>query len=121
MPLYDYKCGKCGAVQENIISSVDDRLTNAPECCETSMGIRIAPVKGYVSMDINYKSIVTGNHITSWKARREEFARENLVDVSDYKTTDWTDEIGKKPLCERPVEGAGDMVSSDMSRLESST
>ena len=53
-------------------------------------------------MEMRYKSIVTGNEITTWKDRREEFARENLVDVSDMPTT-WKDDIGKPPRCHRPI------------------
>lgn len=43
----------------------------------------IQPVHGHVQMNCNYICPVTREPITSWKQRRETFARHGLRDASD--------------------------------------
>ena len=101
MPTYVLRCPKCGDITEEYMS-ISDFETYTDFHCDVPRETVIQPVKGHVQMEMRYKSVVTGNEITTWQGRREEFARENLMDVSDMPT-DWKDDIGQLPKWQRPI------------------
>lgn len=82
--IYDYKCRACGGQRLNVYNRIDDRKTNAPECCGDRMEIFItAAPYGFVDREISYRCPVTNEGVTSRKQRNEIMAREGLVDAND--------------------------------------
>lgn len=86
MPTYTFRCPECEAVQERFcrVSELD---ANTPEC-HGPMRIVIQPAHGHVKMECRYKCPVTGEGVTSWKQRRESFARHNLSDAASDMSAD---------------------------------
>lgn len=83
MPIYAYKCPQCGSEKDDF-NRIDDRHTNAPACaCGTQMAMQFTPVRGSVQQDAHYVCPATGEQVTSWRQRRETFARHGLIDARD--------------------------------------
>jgi len=82
MPTYVYECFHCERGEEVFckMSDMDDRT---PFCCGDRMQRIIQPVYGYVQGECHYVCPVTKQGISSWKERRESFARHGLIDASD--------------------------------------
>jgi putative FmdB family regulatory protein len=49
MPLYDYKCPRCGVLEVNVPRKIDERH-DGPECfhCKKPMDLEVGAVKGVV-------------------------------------------------------------------------
>lgn len=85
MPLYTYRCPKCGDVRTEF-NTVSDRHAG-PECCGDVSVLEITPtqlgnVLGGGSMP-GYLCPVSGEYVTSRQQRREIMARNNLVEAGD--------------------------------------
>lgn len=83
MPTYQFRCPACGTVRE-LFCRVSEQEANRPQCCNTASETVIQPTYGYVQSECHYKCPATGQSVTSWKQRRETFARHGLNDASDY-------------------------------------
>jgi hypothetical protein len=82
--IYDYKCGQCGKVALDIVSSIADRKKNAPDCCDGKMDIAIfVPPMGFVDNMEEYMCPITNVGITTRRQRNEMMAREGVVDAND--------------------------------------
>ena len=93
MPTYDFKCKKCGQIDENIIMPITHQKEDLPWHCGERMQYHItqAPMVSWTDPVIepfrnpaakrNDKDAV----ITSQKQRREFMAKNNLVDANDFK------------------------------------
>lgn len=82
MPTYVFRCPRCETVRE-VFSKISEKEANTPDCCSEKMATVPQPVHGHVQMECRYRCPVTREGVTSWKQRREIFARKNLMDVSD--------------------------------------
>lgn len=84
MPIYTYKCPECQSERDDF-NRIDDRHTNAPTCeCGARMAMQISPVRGVVQKDANYVCPATGEQVTSYRQRRNLFAKHNLMDARDF-------------------------------------
>ena len=93
MPIYTVSCNKCGKEQEiyRPISEMDD----LPKCCGKKVSRIISMVS--VIQDIKpYKSMVTGETISSRSAHREHLRRHKLVEIGN-ETEAHMKEAAKKP------------------------
>lgn len=82
MPTYTFRCPACGTVRD-VFARVSDKEANTPDCCGQKSETIIQPVAGYVQMECRYRCPATQAGVTSWKQRKEIFARHNLQDASD--------------------------------------
>ena len=82
MPTYAYKCPTCQSERDVFckIAEMDEKI---PEC-HGKMERQIQAVSGYVQMACHYVCPVTRKGVTSWKERKELFAKHNLRDASDW-------------------------------------
>jgi len=82
MPVYAVYCEACGSEQD-IYRTVSERC-NTPECCGQKMRIKIcAPA---IISDIQpYKSMKTGEMITSRSAHKDHLRHHGLVEVGDQE------------------------------------
>lgn len=89
MPLYAYKCPKCGTECDDF-NRIDDRHTNAPVCtyCDVQTECQISPVRGSVQETCQYICPQTGQGVTSWAQRRNIFAEHRLVDARDLNNSE---------------------------------
>jgi hypothetical protein len=80
MPIYHIGCGKCGAEQDiyRTVSQYDD----LPDCCGEKMSRLVtAP---YVIGDIQpYRSMITGELITSRSRHAEHLREHNCVEIGN--------------------------------------
>jgi putative FmdB family regulatory protein len=84
MPIYSYKCDKCGAVKDQY-NSIANRK-NGPDCCESMKLLikptQLAPVLGGGDFP-GYQCPVTDKYVTSRRQRRNIMAEHNLVEKGD--------------------------------------
>lgn len=83
MPLHDFRCTYCGAVEERHVPSDNLSQLQWHKCGEVSAPMEKvflkAPV-GFVQRDICYDSPVDGRPITSKQARIEDLRRNDCVE-----------------------------------------
>jgi putative FmdB family regulatory protein len=82
VPTYTFRCPACGTVRETF-ASVTEKEASTPSCCGQKSETVIQPSYGYVQSQCHYRCPVTREGVTTWKQRREIFARNNLTDMSD--------------------------------------
>lgn len=82
MPTYQFRCPECGTVRE-LFCRVSEQEANRPVCCNKPSETLIQPAYGYVQSECHYRCPVTQQGITSWRQRKDSFARHNLIDASD--------------------------------------
>jgi putative FmdB family regulatory protein len=82
MPTYDFECKKCGKVQEGFL-----RLSewgNNPVCCGEKTSVKLVPVN--IQPDNTcYKSMLTGEMITSRNKHRSHLKEHGCIEVGDQK------------------------------------
>lgn len=82
MPRYDAECKKCGRVEE-VYLSISDR-DNLPTCCGEKMFRSMSTP--YIQPDnVCYKSMVTGEMITSRTAHKNHLREHKLIEVGNEK------------------------------------
>jgi hypothetical protein len=81
MPTYSFECA-CGERKEQFLK-MSELESNTPVHCGQKMRVVIQPVAGYVQMECRYRCPATREKITTWKQRKESFARNRLRDASD--------------------------------------
>lgn len=86
MPLYDFKCEKCGDERENVFLHMSEIGTDRePTCCDSKrMSQILHPPMVSVQGECHYVCPKTGEQIASWKQRGENFARHGLMDANDF-------------------------------------
>lgn len=85
MPLYTFKCGDCGSVQDDVLLHMVDIGTDAePSCCGARMTQVLHVPMATVQGECHYVCPKTGEKITSRKQRAENFARNGLMDANDF-------------------------------------
>ena len=83
MPTYDYQCGDCGGITTRF-RKMDNR-NDALSCeCGSQMNLAIlsAPY-GHVQPEAHYLCPVTGEKVTSWRQRKNLFAKHDLIDANE--------------------------------------
>lgn len=80
MPIYEYRCEKCGH-QQDAVRRIENRH-NTPPCdrCEVSTNLIISPVRGKVTADMNHFDVGLGIPITSARQLAYERDKRGLVD-----------------------------------------
>lgn len=80
MPIYATKCECCGAESDVLLPLA--RYNELPTCCgETVQRVITAP---YIAPDIQpYKSMVTGEMITSRSQHRSHLKQHNMIEVGN--------------------------------------
>jgi putative FmdB family regulatory protein len=82
MPLYDYKCPKCGKLSD-IIASICDTTLPCPHCGETmtrlfSYNVNVIPdLEPYLDDNISHNPV----WIKSKQHRREEMKKRGLIET----------------------------------------
>lgn len=87
MPIYEFKCDKCLQVKD-FFCKIDERESLKPECCSLDMKRILSAAR--VIEDIKpYKSMVTGEMITSRSEHRDHLKKHRLVEIGNepIKTT----------------------------------
>lgn len=105
MPLYGYQCATCQDERE-IVCSVKDYGKKVPRCCGKAMSRVLTP--SYAVEDIKpYKSMMTGEWITSRSQHRAHLKQHGVIEVGN--------EFNK--ATERPRSIRGDFnVTEDLKR-----
>jgi putative FmdB family regulatory protein len=88
MPIYAYKCPKCGAECDEF-NRIDDRHEKSPVCaeCGAKTAMMISPVRGSVQENCQYVCPQTGQGVTTHRQRRNILAEHNLVDARDINSS----------------------------------
>lgn len=82
MPNYDFLCKKCGKIEERFLRLSD--FDNKPLCCGEMMHVKITPIN--VQQDIApYKSMITGEMITSRGQHRNHLKAHKCIEVGNEK------------------------------------
>lgn len=82
MPLYSYKCEKCGTEQDAIRKIAD--LEDSPLCCgQKTKQVIVAPMinSNFLGSTKNpgYESPMSGKYITTKKQRNDEMKEFNVI------------------------------------------
>lgn len=82
MPMYSVKCSECGHV-EDVYRTLADYNNLPKHCGETMRRIITAP---FVQSDIGgYKSMATGEWISSRSKHREHLRKHGLIEIGNEK------------------------------------
>jgi putative FmdB family regulatory protein len=90
MPVYEYQCVKCGHV-EDAVRRIADR-DNGPLCedCSIKMGkLILTPPRGFVTANLDYRCVATGQNVSSWAQRNRIMDEHELMDVRELDPPDW--------------------------------
>ena len=82
MPVYETICETC-LKEKDIVRKVDDRH-DTEECCGKKMRLMISTPNFNVDYT-NYKSMQTGEQITSKKQHRDHLREHNLIEIGNEK------------------------------------
>lgn len=82
MPIYEAKCGTCGN-REDVFRPVA-RCKDMPDCCGKPMTKVFSPINVIEDMK-PYKSVVTGEWITSRSQHKQHLKQHDLVEVGNEK------------------------------------
>lgn len=96
MPTYDYHCDTCDKTEEFVLRMSEVGTDAEPVCCNHRMRkvILTAPL-GAVQRECHYVCPATGERITSWRQRANNFARNGLMDANDF-TPEYTERKDRK-------------------------
>ena len=83
MPIYPYKCGACGELQD-AFNRIDDRDANAPACCGVQTARQLSAPMVFVPDWSSYKCPVTDQIVSSERQRRNIMAEHRLADANDF-------------------------------------
>ena len=88
MAIYDFKCSKCGHIDENVTLSITHTKYELPICCDIFMGYYITkpPSVHWIDPVIEpFRSIATKDRpiIRTTRERREYMARNDLLDANE--------------------------------------
>ena len=81
MPRYDVRCDVCGKVEELIIRIAD--FDRRPMCCGQMTNVKIAPVNFNADTKVLYKSMLTGEMVTSGRRHRQLLREHNCIEVGN--------------------------------------
>lgn len=85
MPLYDFHCDQCGRTDEYVLRMSEIGTDAEPTCCNHRMQqVFTTPRMGSVQQECRYVCPATGERITSWRQRANNFAKNNLMDANDF-------------------------------------
>lgn len=85
MPNYDFHCETCHETREYFLRMSEIGTEAEPTCCNHRMRqvFTVAPM-GRVQQECHYVCPATGERITSWRQRANNFARHGLMDANDF-------------------------------------
>lgn len=92
MPLYEIECRKCGK-RSDVVRSIAER-DNLPECCGEKM-FRAIATPAIQPDNVCYRSMVTGEMITSRTAHKNHLKEHKLIEVGNEKPKPRNTEISK--------------------------
>jgi len=103
MPVYDFKCGVCKTMKQNVVLPITHVEEDRPKCCDQIMGqhFTVPPQVHWVDPVIEpFRHVATPDRpvITTTRQNREYMKRNNLVDMNDVGPP--TDEEHSKTLKE---------------------
>ena len=81
MPMYDYQCTECAAITTRFRKIVD---RNDLLICDCEGIMRLAIIRApaaQVQPEAHYMCPVTGQEVTSWRQRKNTFAKHDLVEA----------------------------------------
>ena len=93
MPLYTVKCNECGKVDDIFLRLSDYK--NLPVCCNVIMSRVITPINIQANIQ-PYKSMVTGEMITSRSQHRKHLKEHKCVEVGNEPIKPKNTEFGIK-------------------------
>lgn len=93
MPLYEIECRKCGKRSE-AVRRVSER-DNLPHCCGEKM-FRCLSAPAIQPDNVCYKSMVTGEMITSRTAHKNHLKEHKLIEVGNEKPKQKTFTVSKE-------------------------
>jgi hypothetical protein len=117
MPTYTFHCPNCDAQQERFLR-VRELDTSIPECCGQTMQFVLQPVYGHVKMECHYQCPVTNQGVTTWKQRKELFAKHNLSDAASDMTAEQVIAAGQKRKAESEALASQMPHFNDLPSLE---
>ena len=86
--IYEYECKSCGTIFSKSRRIQDRRLPAECACGgEGRFGIFSAPM-GHVQPEAHYVCPATGEKVTSWRQRKNTFAKYDLIDANDFDQED---------------------------------
>jgi putative FmdB family regulatory protein len=109
MPLYSYRCAKCGADYDHYNAVVDH--ARGPECCGQAAEQRITAPSVMVQAEAHYKCPVTGEQVTSRRRRQYIMDKHDLIDANET--------IGNKLLTDQRAAAAREGERQMMASLPS--
>lgn len=111
MPLYAIKCDQCGAEQDIFLPLA--RFNDLPDCCGQQMRRKIcAPMT--ISDIQPYKSMITGEMITSRSQHRDHLKAHGCTEVGNEKMepkkTSWIEQKQQKEALRKEVAARLDNI-----------
>ena len=82
MPLYEIQCNKCGK-QDEVFRKIAD-YDNLPDCCGQPM-VRMLSAPDVIADNTCYKSMQTGQMITSRTQHKNHLRQHGLIEVGNEK------------------------------------
>ena len=83
MPLYEFKCSECEQYIEQFLPLSD--YYNVPECCKKPMARQLSAPAAIIQDNTFYKSMITGEMITSRRQHRTHLKDHGCIEVGNEK------------------------------------
>lgn len=80
MPIYSYKCQKCGVFDRFLKLERHTNVVECPNCARLSTQVITSAPAMFVQSDCNYESPIDGRPITSHKQRLDDMARHGCIE-----------------------------------------
>lgn len=107
MAVYDFKCGFCGNIKQDVVLPMTHVEADRPACCGFHMATYITtpPMVHWKDYDVNYKPISVKNAepITSRKQEREFLKRHDLVHA-DFTPPTPSEEAKERAAAQKSIE-----------------
>ena len=103
MPMYDYQCKTCAAITTRFKKIVD--RNDAPTCdCDSVMRLAIlsAPAT-QVQPEAHYLCPATGQEVTSWRQRKNLFAKHDLIQADPDRNAETQSRNQKKARDQKKI------------------
>lgn len=121
MAVYDFKCGFCGDIKEDVILPMTHVREDRPACCGFFMEtyITTAPTIHWKDYDVNYTpvSVKNAEPITSRRQEREFMKRHDLVHA-DFTPPSPEEDAAKIAEIKKSIEAISAPKGVDISEMD---